>query len=47
MIVHVALTALPMPSVKCPVGRPIVTPKYQRPVVFASSMRLFTMPTPA
>jgi hypothetical protein len=46
MIVQVALTALPMPSVKWPVGRPIVTPRYQRPVVFASSMRLFTMPTP-
>jgi len=46
MIVHVALAALPMPSVKCPVGRPIVTPRYQRPVVFESSMRLFTIPTP-
>ena len=47
MIVHVALTAFPIPSVKCPVGRPIVTPKYQRPVVLASSMRFLTMPTPA
>ena len=47
MIVQVALAALPMPSVRWPVGRPIVTPRYQRPVVLASSMRFFTMPTPA
>ena len=46
MIVHVALAALPMASVRCPVGRPIVTPKYQRPVVFASSIRRFTNSTP-
>ncbi len=46
MMVQVALAALPMPSVRWPVGRPIVTPRYQRPVVFASSIRRWTSWTP-
>ena len=47
MIVQVALAALPMPSARWPVGRPMVTPRYQRPVVLASSIRFFITPTPA
>ena len=42
----VAPAALPMPSARCPALRPIATTKYQREVVFASTMRFLTISTP-
>ena len=42
----VAPTALPMPSARWPAFLPIVTMKYQRDVVRASTSRSLTIPTP-
>ena len=44
--VSVAPAALPMPSARWPVLRPIATTKYQRDVVFASTIRFLTISTP-
>ena len=44
--VSVAPAALPMPSARCPAFRPIATTKYQRDVVFASTIRFLTISTP-
>ena len=44
--VSVAPAALPMPSARCPALRPIAMTKYQRLVVFASTIRFFTTSTP-
>ena len=41
--VSVAPAALPMPSARWPALRPIAITKYQREVVFASTIRFFTM----
>ena len=37
---------LPMPSARCPAFRPIATTKYQREVVFASTIRFLTISAP-
>ena len=42
----VAPAALPMPSARCPALRPIAITKYQREVVFASTIRFLTISTP-
>ena len=44
--VIVAAEALPIPSAKCPVCRPIATMKYHRFVVRESSLRFITIPAP-
>jgi hypothetical protein len=44
--VSVAPAALPMPSARCPALRPIAMTKYQRDVVFASTIRFLTISTP-
>ncbi len=44
--VIVAPAALPIPSARCPALRPIAMTKYQRDVVFASTIRFLTMSTP-
>ena len=46
MMVLVAPTALPMDSARCPALRPWATTKYQRWVVFASTIRFLTISTP-
>ena len=46
MSVSVAPAALPMPSARWPAFRPMATTKYQRPVVLASTIRLWTISTP-
>ena len=46
MSVSVAPAALPMPSARCPAFRPMATTKYQREVVFASTIRFLTISTP-
>ena len=46
IIVSVAPADLPMPSARCPALRPIVMTKYQRDVVFASTIRFLTISTP-
>jgi hypothetical protein len=43
MRVSVAPAALPMPRARCPALRPMATTKYQREVVWASTMRFLTM----
>ena len=47
MIVSVALALLPIPKAKCPLERPMVTTRNQRPMVFASSMRFITSSAPS
>ena len=42
----IAPAAFPIPSARCPALRPIVTTKYQREVVSASTIKLFTSSTP-
>ncbi len=44
--VSVAPAALPMPSARWPALRPMAMTKYQREVVFASTIRFLTMSTP-
>ncbi len=44
--VSVAPAALPIPSARWPAFLPIAITKYQREVVFASTIRFFTMSTP-
>ena len=46
MSVSVAPAALPMPSARWPALRPIAMTKYQRDVVFASTIRFLTISTP-
>ena len=47
MTVSVAAAALPMPRARCPAARPMLTTRYQREVVRASSARLRTICTPS
>ena len=46
MSVNVAPAALPMPSARWPALRPIAITKYQRDVVFASTIRFLMISTP-
>ena len=46
IIVSVAPAALPIPSARCPALRPIAITRYQREVVFASTIRFLTISTP-
>ncbi len=46
IMVSVAPAALPMPRARWPALRPMAITKYQREVVFASTIRFFTMSTP-
>ena len=46
IIVSVAPADLPIPRARCPAFRPIAITRYQRDVVFASTIRFLTISTP-